>query len=102
MPHLRSRLVALLAVAGLAPVLAMGPAVAERDPRRTQRLFVDPQMSAAQQGPAYADIAKRAQALWLSNAHHPRDRVADVVRANTSRAAEAGQTPVIVVYAVRP
>lgn len=120
MPHLRSRLVALLAVAGLAPVLALGPApagaaagdgsghdagdrapaVAERDPRRTQRLFVDPQMSAAQQGPAYADIAKRAQALWLSNEHHPRDRVADVVRAYTSRAAAAGQTPVLVVYAI--
>ena len=114
MAPLRSRLVALLAVAGLAPVLAPvlalgaapagadagAPTPAERDPRRTQGLFVDPLMPAAQQGPAYAAIAKRPQALWLSNEHYPRDQVADVVRAYTSRAAAAGKTPVLVVYAI--
>ncbi|GHJ60673.1 glucanase [Nocardioides sp. OK12] len=105
-PTSRSRCAALLVAAGLAltglppQAGADAPALAERDPRRTQGLFVDPLMPAAQQGPAYADIAKRAQALWLSNEYYPRDQVADVVRAYTSRAAQAGKTPMLVVYAI--
>ncbi len=100
----RSRLVALLAVAGLAitsvPSQAGAPPRVERDPRRELGLFVDPKMPAAQEGAAYADIARRPQALWLSNEYYPREQVADVVRAYTSRAAEAGKTPMLVVYAI--
>ncbi|ANH37649.1 Endoglucanase A precursor [Nocardioides dokdonensis FR1436] len=100
----RSRLVALLAVAGLAltsvPSQAGAPPRVERDPRRELGLFVDPKMPAAQEGAAYVDIARRPQALWLSNEYYPREQVADVVRAYTSRAAEAGKTPMLVVYAI--
>ncbi len=108
MAPLRSRLAALVVAAGLAatltsvvpPVGADAPPHAERDPRRTQGLFVDPQTAAAQQGPEYDAIARRPQALWLSPEPYPRERVADVVRTHLSRAAQAGRTPVLVVYAI--
>lgn len=76
--------------------------VAERagDVRRTRGLFVDPLMPAAQQGPAYAAIAKKPQALWFSNEYYPTKRVQGVARKYVMRATQARKTPMLVVYSI--
>lgn len=70
------------------------------DVRRTRGLFVDPLMPAAQEGPAYAAIARRPQALWFSNEYYPTTRVRAVARTYVRRATEARKTPVLVVYSI--
>jgi endoglucanase len=69
------------------------------DPRLTRGLFVDPLMPAAQQGGAYAGIGAQAQALWLTE-YYPISGVQAAVRAYTSRAEQAGKTPILAVYAI--
>lgn len=70
------------------------------DVRRTRGLFVDNRMPAAQQGPAYAAIAKKPQALWFSNEYYPTKRVQAVAREYVRRAALARKTPMLVVYSI--
>ncbi|MDP2772279.1 MAG: glycoside hydrolase family 6 protein [Nocardioides sp.] len=117
MPSLLATRCALLAlVAGLltlgAPVAQadeVGPsatsvttATYERagDIRRKRGLFVDPLMPAAQQGPAYATIAKKPQALWFSNEYYPTKRVRTIAARYVARAARARKTPMLVVYSI--
>jgi endoglucanase len=70
------------------------------DVRRTRGLFVDPLMPAAQEGSAYAAIAKKPQALWFSNEYYPTKRVRSVARRYVARATQAGKTPMLVVYSI--
>lgn len=74
-------------------------AAARKDPRKTQGLFVDPRMPAAQEGTAYAAIAKRAQALWFTD-YYPTTSVAASARDYLGRAKAARKTPMMVVYAI--
>jgi len=71
-----------------------------KDPRKTRGLYVDTRMPAHQQGPAYASIAKRAQALWLGAEYYPTDQVAGVVSTYVGLAERAGKTPMLVVYSI--
>jgi endoglucanase len=76
------------------------PALTPRaDPRRTQGLFVDPLMPAAQHGKRYARIGRQAQALWLTD-YYPTGQVKAAARAYVSRAEKAGKTPVLAIYAI--
>lgn len=79
-----------------------GSAAYERgiDVRRTRGLFVDPLMPAAQQGSAYATIAKKPQALWFSNEYYPTSQVRAAAHRYVARAAQARKTPVLVVYSI--
>lgn len=70
------------------------------DVRRTRGLFVDPLMPAAQQGTAYATIAKKPQALWFSNEYYPTKKVRAAAHRYVARAAQARKTPVLVVYSI--
>ncbi len=71
----------------------------KKDPRKSQGLFVDPRMPAAQEGPSYAAIAKRAQALWFTD-YYPTASVASAARDYLGRAKAAKKTPMMVVYAI--
>lgn len=71
----------------------------KKDPRKTQGLFVDSRMPAAQEGTAYAAIAKRAQALWFTD-YYPTATVASSARDYLGRAEAARKTPIMVVYAI--
>lgn len=72
----------------------------KKDPRTKRGLYVDSRMPAAQQGPAYASIGKRPQALWFGNEYYPTSTVASVAREYTRLAEKAGKTPVLVVYSI--
>ena len=64
-----------------APAPEPAPAPRAGDPRRTRGLFVDPQMKARTEGgPAYQRIARRAQALWITD-FYPAATVQDDGRA---------------------
>ncbi|MCW2792016.1 MAG: Cellulase, partial [Nocardioides sp.] len=71
-----------------------------KDPRRTRGLFVDPRMPAAAEGPDYASIAGKAQALWIIPEAYPTSSVRGAVRDYTGRALGAGKTPVLTVYGI--
>lgn len=71
-----------------------------KDPRRSRGLFVDPLMPAANEGPAYASIGHRAQALWISNEYYPKAKVRGIVSAYTGRANKVGKTPTLSIYAI--
>jgi endoglucanase len=98
-----SRAVALLAVLCLTTLGLTAPSDAKpaKDPRRTQGLFVDNLMPAANQDQVYADaIARKAQALWIIPEAYPTAQVTGVVRAYTSRAKKANKTPILSVYGI--
>lgn len=109
-PRLPALLSALLSTALLSGVLVGGSVSAsgagepaERkaaDPRKSRGLYVDTRMSAHQQGPAYASIAKRATALWLGAEYYPTDQVAGIVSTYVGMAEEADKTPMLVVYSI--
>lgn len=67
------------------------------DPRRTRGLFVDPLMKAAQAGPEFARIGKRAQPLWITDFYETATVQADV-RRYVARAQKAKKTPLLSVY----
>ena len=112
-----SRAVALLAVLGLttlglsAPVQGqvrpvdgehvVAKAKPRQDPRRTQGLFVDPLMPAANEGAPYAKaIGSKAQAFWVIPEAYGTSGVRDSVRAYTSRALKARKTPMLTIYGI--
>lgn len=68
---------------------------AAADPRRTRGLYVDPRMKAAQAGPAFAAIGRKAQPLWITDYY---DDPAAATRDYVTRAERAGKTPLLVVY----
>lgn len=95
----------LTAVPSVASTADDAPPVAKhqpkkKDPRTKRGLYVDPRMPAAQQGSAYASIAKRPQALWFGNEYYPTSSVASVARTYTQLAEKAGKTPMVVVYSI--
>lgn len=103
---LRRVLTAAAAVAVLAGTATAAASPAQRhtdhrhtDPRRTQGLFVDPLMPAAQAGGPYAGLGAMSQALWLTD-YYPLDGVQAAARAYVSRANQAGKTPVVALYAI--
>ena len=94
-------LVLALATLGLtAPVHARSAPDRAKDPRRVRALFVDPSMSAVQQGGVYRQrIGSKAQAMWVTP-HYPTSSVGSAVRGYTRRAAQARRTPTLVVYGI--
>jgi endoglucanase len=68
------------------------------DPRTTRGLFVDPLMKAAQAGPEFARIGKRAQPLWITDFYHSPGAAKRATAAYVKRAAKAHKTPLITVY----
>jgi endoglucanase len=86
-----------LATVGLTAPVHARPA---KDPRATRALFVDPSMSAVQQGGVYRQrIGSKAQALWVTP-YYPTSSVRAAVRGYTRRAAAARRTPTLVVYGI--
>ncbi len=76
-------------------------AATKADPRRSQGLFVDPLMPAANQEQVYADAFGRiSQALWIIPEAYPTSAVRGVVDDYTSRARDAKKTPVLSVYGI--
>jgi endoglucanase len=72
-----------------------------KDPRKTQGLFVDTRMPAANQEKVYADaFGKKAQALWLSNDYYRRTKIRNVVTKYIGLAEKAGKIPMLVVYSI--
>lgn len=65
------------------------------DPRKSRGLFVDPFMKAAQAGPAFAAIGRRAQPLWITDYY---SSPGEAARAYVRRAQQARKTPLLVVY----
>ena len=83
--------------AGAAPPSTSGM-TGEQDPRRNRGLFVDPRMKAANAGPAFARIGRRAQPLWITDYYRSPGAARKAVRAYVSRASKARKTPLLTVY----
>jgi endoglucanase len=94
--------VALVAPSGAHPAdAAHGSAKPNQDLRKTQVLFVDSLMPAANQGTPYAQaLGRKAQALWIIPEAYPTSSVRGVVRAYTSRALGSKKTPMLSVYGI--
>lgn len=85
-------------------------AQAQKDPRRTRGLFVDPLMPAANHGAPYKKrLGSRAQALWIIPEAYPtrpdpkKDWLTPVrpaIRKYTSRALKAKKTPMLTIYGI--
>lgn len=112
-----SRAAALLAAVGLTTLGLSAPvegqvrtadgehliakAQPKKDPRRTQGLFVDPLMPAANHGAPYEKaIGSKAQAFWVIPEAYGTTSVRDSVRAYTSRALKAKKTPMLTIYGI--
>lgn len=103
MPAVLPRRVVATAAALIATVPVAVPLAASgaTDPRRTQRLYVDPSSQAAAQGDAYRTaIGARPQALWVMPESFPTDQVRARLADYTARATAAGRTPSLVVYGI--
>ena len=68
------------------------------DPRFKRGLFVDDRMKAANAGSAFQRIGKRAQPLWITDYYQRPADARAAVSGYTSRAADAGKTPLLVIY----
>lgn len=68
------------------------------DPRRKRGLFVDNLMKAANAGPAFSRIGKKAQPLWITDYYGKPVDARNAVRGYVSRAAQAHKTPLLVIY----
>jgi endoglucanase len=109
-PSPRSPRAALALAAVLVAALVAGPAtvarpgasaVAAKDPRLTQRLYV-PSWPAQRvdRDPRYRRIWSQPQAVWLTDSYPGRAQVRRVVQQTVREARAQRRTPVLVVYAI--
>ncbi len=83
-------------------VTATSSGTTSADPRRTDELFVDPQMPGSQKAaedPTYAPIGHRAHAFWLTTTYGV-SGIGAAVTGYVTRARDAGKVPVMALYAL--